>query len=263
MNHGERLQKIISSSGVASRRKAELLIQQGRVTVNGQVVDRLGTRADPAKDSIRVDGKRLPVQNRKIYLLLNKPRQVICSVSDPQGRTLVKDLVKVKGKVYPVGRLDYNTEGLILLTNDGDFSKRVSSAGSHMPKVYRVKVRSKPEERELEKLRKGIRLKNGIQLASCRIVPLGGNRNGWYEVTLTQGINRQIREMFEAIGSTVLKLRRTKIGFLTDKGLPVGNYRSLTPGEVAQVFRLTDKGERASGKGMRHRDHGKLVIETG
>lgn len=263
MDHGERLQKIIAYAGVASRRKAELLIQQGRVTVNGEIVDRLGTRADPDKDSIRVDGKRLRIPPRKLYILLNKPRQVISSVADPQGRTVVTDLVNVKGKVYPVGRLDYNTEGLILLTNDGDFSKRVAQAGNHMPKVYRVKVRSKPENGEIDKLRKGIRVKNGIQLAPCRIVPLGGDRNGWYEVTLIQGINRQIREMFEAVGSPVLKLRRIRIGFLTDKGLPVGHYRSLTPGEVAQVFRLTNRRDRASGKGRRSPGDGTFENKAG
>ncbi len=244
MDHGERLQKILASAGVASRRRAELMIQQGRVTVNGQTVTQLGTRADPVNDSIRVDGKRVQVSSRKLYILLNKPRQVISSVADPQGRTKVTDLVKVKGKVYPVGRLDYNTEGLILLTNDGDFSQRVAKAGHHMPKVYQVKVRSKPDGTDLVKLRKGIRLKSGVQLAPCRITALGGDRNGWYEVTLIQGRNRQIRDMFEAVGCPVLKLRRIKIGFITDKDLPVGHYRFLTPGEVSQVFRITDERSR-------------------
>jgi 23S rRNA pseudouridine2605 synthase len=247
MEQLERLQKIISSAGVASRRKAELLIQQGRVTVNGETVTRLGTRADAAEDSIKVDGKRIETSPRKIYVLLNKPKQVISSVSDPQGRTRVTDIVKVKGKIFPVGRLDYNTEGLILLTNDGDFSQAVAKAGRHMPKVYHVKVRSKPEESKLARLRKGIHLKSGIQLAPCKITVLGGDRNGWYEVTLTQGKNRQIREMFEAVGSPVLKLRRIKIGFLSDKDLPVGHYRHLTPGEVARVIRITK--DRSSGAG--------------
>jgi len=243
MDHGERLQKIIASTGIASRRKAEQLILQGRVMVNGTVITKLGTRANPERDFIKVDGKRIRIISRKFYFLLNKPRQVISSISDPEGRVKVTDLIRTRGKVYPVGRLDFNTEGLILLTNDGDFSSRVAQAGRHMPKVYRVKVRSKLEEKELEKLRDGIRLKSGIQLNSCRIIPLGGERNGWYEVTLTEGRNKQIREMFEAAGCPVLKLRRTKIGFLNDKNLPIGRYRALTPAEVARIL------ERTAGKG--------------
>jgi 23S rRNA pseudouridine2605 synthase len=239
MDHGERLQKIIASAGVTSRRKAELLILQGRVTVNGTVITELGTRADPENDSIKVDGKRLRASPAKLYFLLNKPKKVISAVSDPEGRTKVTDLIRAKGKVYPVGRLDYNTEGLILLTNDGGFSKRVSQAGSSLPKVYRVKVHSRPGERDLEKLREGIRLQSGVQLAPCRIDALGGDRNAWYEVTLTEGRNRQIREMFESVGSPVLKLRRIRIGFLTDRSLPVGHYRSLSGEEVARILQMT------------------------
>ena len=240
MLHRERLQKIIASAGIASRRKAELLIQQGRVTVNGNIITRLGTQADPDRDSIKIDGKRIRVKTKKLYYLLNKPRQVISSVSDPQGRTKVTDLIRIRGNVYPVGRLDYNTEGLILLTNDGEFSRRVTKAGRYMAKVYRVKVRSVPEERGIKKLCSGIRLKSGIKLAPCRIVPLGGDRNGWYEVTLEEGRNRQIREMFESIGNPVLKLRRIKIGFLTDRGLPLGRYRALTHEEVARIYARTE-----------------------
>ena len=245
MQHEERLQKIIAASGIASRRKAELLIQQGRVTVNGKVITQLGTRADPEKDFIKIDGKRIRTANKKLYFLLNKPRQVISSVSDPQGRTKVTDLIKSSGKIYPVGRLDYNTEGLILMTNDGEFSRRVAQAGRNMPKVYRVKVRSRVEDRNLEKLRKGIRLRSGIQLAPCWIVSEGGERNSWYEVTLTEGRNRQIREMFESVGSPVLKLKRIKIGFFSCKGLPVGRFRSLTSEEVARVFERTSENDRS------------------
>lgn len=249
MDHGERLQKIIASAGVTSRRKAELLILQGRVTVNGRVITELGTRADPENDSVKVDGKRIHASSRKLYILLNKPKKVISAVSDPEGRTKVTDLIRAKGRLYPVGRLDYNTEGLILLTNDGSFSRRVSQAGSHIPKVYKVKVRSKPEEKDLVKLREGIRLKSGIKLAPCRIEALGGDRNGWYEVTLTEGRNRQIREMFESVGSPVLKLRRIRIGFLTDRGLPVGRYRTLTGDEVERIFNNTARKERGLRKG--------------
>ena len=238
MESEERLQKIIAAAGVASRRKAELLIQQGRVTVNGQVVTQLGAKADPKRDHIKVDGKLIRESTRRIYILLNKPREVISSVADPQGRTKVTDLVDVKGKIYPVGRLDYSTEGLILLTNDGEFSRIVTAAGKHMPKVYQVKVRSMPEKHALDRLRNGISLK-GIRLAPCKIVPLKEGTNSWYEVTLIQGKNRQIRDMFEAIGHPVVKLRRVRIGFLTDYGLPVGQYRHLSRGEVERIKKWT------------------------
>jgi len=237
----ERLQKIIAAAGVASRRQAELLIQHGRVTLNGKIVTQLGTKADPERDHIKVDGKLIRESSRKIYILLNKPRQVISSVADPRGRTKVTDLVDIPTKIYPAGRLDYNTEGLIVLTNDGKFSKILTTAGSNMPKVYHVKVRSTPDTPELARLREGIRLPGGVQLTRCKIIPLRESANSWYEVTLTQGRNRQIREMFHAVGHPVLKLRRVRIGFLTDEGLAVGQYRHLTPREVARVLRYAGK----------------------
>jgi len=244
MEREERLQKIIASAGLASRRKAEILIRQGRVTVNGQVVSHLGAKANPERDHIKVDGKRIREPGRKIYILLNKPKRVICSVTDPAGRTKVIDLVAVKEKIYPVGRLDYNTEGLILLTNDGEFSRIVAAAGKHMPKVYEVKVRSVPEESALERLRAGIRLQGGLKLAPCKIQPLKEGANNWYRVTLIQGKNRQIREMFQAIGHPVQKLRRTRIGFLGGKDLLAGQYRHLTPGEVERILRLSARSRR-------------------
>jgi 23S rRNA pseudouridine2605 synthase len=238
MDREERLQKIIASAGVASRRKAELLIQQGRVTVNGHIVAQLGAKADPQRDHIKVDGKPIHESSRKIYILLNKPKKIISSAADPEGRTKVIDLVNVKEKIYPVGRLDYNTEGLILLTNDGEFSHIVTAAGEHLPKVYEVKIRGAAEESALARLREGIRLKSDVRLARCKTELLKEGSNSWYRVTLTQGKNRQIREMFEAIGHPVLKLRRTRIGFLKDKGLAVGQYRFLTPAEVERILRL-------------------------
>jgi 23S rRNA pseudouridine2605 synthase len=237
MDGEERLQKIIAAAGLASRRKAELYIQQGRVTVNGQIVTQLGAKADPSRDHIKVDGKLIHEASRKLYILLNKPRRVISSVADPQGRIKVTDLVDVKAKLYPVGRLDYNTEGLILLTNDGEFARIVSAAGEHLPKVYQAKIRSTPDESALTRLREGIRLKSGVKLARCKIAPLKAGSSSWYEITLTQGKNRQIREMFESIGHPVLKLRRVKIGFLSDKGLSVGQYRHLTPVEVERILK--------------------------
>ncbi len=244
----ERLQKLIAAAGISSRRGAETLITQGRVTVNGQVVTQLGTRADPERDSIKVDGRPVRQPQSRVYILLNKPRGVICTLSDPQGRTRITDLVQVRGKVYPVGRLDYNTEGLILLTNDGTFARIMSSAGEHVPKVYEVKVKSTPVEDDLDRLRQGLRLRDGTRYGACRITRLREGNNTWVEVTLTQGKNLQIRRMFEAIGCPVLKLRRRRIGFLTDEGLPAGRYRMLSSEEVD---RLLHSGQPARGRASR------------
>jgi len=240
MDRKERLQKIIAAAGLASRRQAEVLIQEGRVSVNGKIVTQLGEKADPASDYIKVDGKLIRESPKKIYILLNKPKGVISSVADPNGRTKVTDLVNLHTKIYPVGRLDYNTEGLILLTNDGEFAKKASAAGNGLPKVYHVKVRGTPDVRVLARLREGIRLPDGMQLARCKIAALRERDNSWYEVTLTQGKNRQIRMMFESAGHPVLKLRRIKIGFLTDRNLPVGRYRNLTPQEIERILRIRD-----------------------
>jgi 23S rRNA pseudouridine2605 synthase len=242
MDGEERLQKIIAASGLTSRRKAEVLIQEGRVTVNGQIVTQLGAKADPQRDHIKVDGKAIRQDTKKIYILLNKPKQVISTVSDPEGRVKVIDLVDVRKKIFPVGRLDYNTEGLILLTNDGRFSKIVTSAGKHMPKVYEVKVRSTLTQGELARLREGLRLKSGVKLAPCRIEPMKKAANSWYEVTLIQGKNRQIRDMFDAIEHPVVKLRRIRIGFLTDQGLGIGESRHLTPMEIERILRIKIPG---------------------
>jgi 23S rRNA pseudouridine2605 synthase len=241
MERLERLQKIIAAAGVTSRRKAELLILEGRVTVNGRIVTQLGAKADPDRDHIKVDGKLLHGAPEKVYILLNKPREVVSTVSDPEGRPKVTDLVGMKTKIYPVGRLDYNTEGLILLTNDGEFARIVTAAGSHLPKVYQVKVRSTPDSPALARLRRGLHLASGAQLAPCKIVPLKESTNSWYQVTLTQGRNRQIRDMFEAIGHPVVRLRRIRIGFLTNSGLSPGQYRHLMADEVERILRLGGK----------------------
>jgi pseudouridine synthase len=243
METEERLQKIIAAAGIASRRKAELLIKEGRVSVNGHVVTTLGAKADASRDHIKVNGKLIRPAARKVYVLLNKPKGVICTGADPQGRSKVTDLVKVKERLYPVGRLDYNTEGLILLTNDGEFAKIVASAGEAFAKVYHVKVRGIPDESVLSRLRAGYRLPDGTQLAPSKIRVLREARHAWLEVTLTQGKNREIRRMFEAVDHPVLKLCRTRIGFLTGEKLPIGYSRFLTPREVARVLRLGRTGK--------------------
>ena len=227
----ERLQKILAHAGIASRRKAEEIIAEGRVTVNGKVVTELGTRADLDSDAIRVDGKRIHVSSRHVYVLLNKPKNVMSTSSDPQDRPTVMEYVGgVKERIYPVGRLDFASEGLILLTNDGDFTKWMTKAGV-IPKVYHVKVAGKPDEPLLAKLRRGMYI-DGERLAPCEITPLSEGDNPWYEVTLHQGRNQQIRKMFGVSGHPVEKLRRVRIGFLEDRKLKTGAWRYLNEKEV-------------------------------
>jgi len=238
----QRLQKLIAAAGVASRRHAEELIAAGRVTVNGEVIKELGTKADPEKDHIKVNGKLINPQlqsREKVYVLLNKPNGYLSSVSDPEGRPLVTELLPpALGRVHPVGRLDFNTEGLLLLTNDGDFTNYVTAARNRVEKVYEVKVKGVPAESGIERLRRGITLDDGTRTAPAKIVKLHETQtNAWYEVLLHQGRNQQVRRMFELIGHSVLKLRRTRIGFLKDENLKPGHWRLLAPAEVARMMK--------------------------
>jgi len=245
----ERLQKIIAAAGVASRRKAEELISSGHVQVNGTTITELGSKADPETDHIRVNGKLLQrEQQRHVYLLLNKPKGYVTTVNDPEKRPTVMDLVRgVKGRVYPVGRLDYASEGLLLLTNDGDLANRLMKAASHVAKTYLVKVAGAPTEQAIAKLRAGVsiatddgkRVKTGA--AAVRIVKQAANP--WYEVTLIEGRNRQIRRMFEAVGHHVEKIKRVRYGPLT-LDVPPGEYRSLTLKEVQRLKSASAGGER-------------------
>src|SRR4051812_42556128 len=241
----ERLQKLIALAGIASRRAAEELIKAGDVTVNGEIVTELGTKADPEKDHIKVKGKLInsKIQNRSnAYILVNKPKGYLSSAADPEGRKLVVDLVKGKGKLHPVGRLDYNTEGLIILTNDGDFTNYVASSKT-IPKVYDVKVKGMPTAVAINKLRRGVLLEDGFRTAPAEIKELKHtDKNGWYEVTLLEGHNQQIRKMFDAIGHSVVKLKRIAIGPISDKYLPVGASRALT-GEELDAFRTNPTGK--------------------
>ena len=233
----ERLQKILAHAGVASRRHAEEMIQAGRVSVNGHIITELGSKADPADDVIKVDGKKLRPAERHIYVLLNKPKNVMSTSSDPEERPTVLDYVKgkMKARLYPVGRLDFGSEGLIILTNDGEFTKLMTQAGV-IPKVYHVKVAGKPEDRALERLRRGAYV-DKERLAPCTIEGLKGGENPWYEVTLHQGRNQQIRRMFLSIGHPVEKLRRVRIGSLEDEKLKPGAWRLLSEDEVNQFKR--------------------------
>jgi 23S rRNA pseudouridine2605 synthase len=239
----ERLQKLIAAAGIASRRKAEELILAGQVTVNGRLAE-LGTKADPATDHIKVRGKLINAkleQQEKVYLLLNKPVGFLTSKADPEGRQLVIDLVgKYRDKVHPVGRLDVNTEGLILLTNDGAFTQLVAHARNKVPKVYEVKVKGQPSAVQIKKLERGVLL-DKVKTAPAQIKEMElSETNAWYEVTLFEGRNQQIRKMFDSIGHSVLKLRRVSIGFLRNERLRPGEFRSLTEAEVKRFFRLSE-----------------------
>jgi len=233
----ERLQKIIAQAGLDSRRAAEELIKNGEVTVNGEIITELGTKADPEKDHIKVRGKLIntALRNRiNAYILLNKPKGYLSSAADPEGRKLVTDLVKGHGRLHPIGRLDYNSEGLIILTNDGDFTNFVASSNK-IPKVYEVKVKGIPSDVAIRKLIRGVRLEDGFRTAPADIKTLKPtDKNGWYEVTLYEGHNQQIRKMFDSIGHSVVKLKRIAIGHVQDKFLKVGSYRFLEPSEVSQ-----------------------------
>jgi len=237
----ERLQKIMAASGIASRRKAEEIIATGRVTLNGNVVTEQGTKADPERDKICVDGKPLKKAERLVYFLLNKPKGYVTTVSDPEGRPTVLDLLPNNGqRVYPVGRLDYASEGLLLMTNDGALAAKLMKAGSHMPKTYRVKVSGKPEERAIAKLRVGVNiaLEDGrrVETSPAKIRLVEDGANPWYEVVLTEGRNRQIRRMFEEVGHHVEKIKRVQLGPLALDVEP-GEFRELTKREVEQLKR--------------------------
>lgn len=242
----ERIQKIIAATGLASRRAAEGWIREGRVRVNGRLA-MLGERADPAKDSIKVDERRIrPESGPRTYILLNKPKGFVTTTSDPEGRDTVLDLIpgRLRRGVKPVGRLDVQTEGLLLLTDDGDLARTITHPSTGCPKEYLVKVSGEPAPSRLEKLRRGVLL-DGERTRPCEIerasgTPRKGGAEGntWLRVTLREGRTRQIRRMFELIGHPVSKLKRVAIGPVRDPHLPPGAYRRLSVPEVAALKRL-------------------------
>lgn len=314
----DRLQKIIAAAGIASRRKAEEMIASGLVEVNGKTVTELGTKADPEHDHIRVNGKLLHGAERHVYLLMNKPKGYVTTALDPEGRPTVMDLLRgIRVRVYPVGRLDYGSEGLLLLTNDGDLAYRLMKAASHVPKVYVVKVAGRPDEAGLEKIRRGLMIPEGrfgsagksrfpfdsrpsfghsgqaldsadesasglissarndkrnrtndkggplkpafglsgrnkgrerVKTAPTKVRIIREADNPWYEVTLDEGKNRQIRKMFEEIGHHVEKIKRVRYGPLT-LDVPPGEFRRLSADEV-------EKLKAAAGLRNQHGDDG-------
>ena len=251
----ERLQKILSQAGIASRRHAEEMIVAGRVMVNGQVVTALGSKADPQQDHIRVDGKLLHGAERHRYFVLNKPKGYVTTVSDPEGRPTVMDFVQKLGeRVYPVGRLDFQSEGLLLMTNDGALANKLTHASSGVEKTYVVKIAGQPDEEKLERLRAGVMIERGgptdsalygaggrVRTAPARIRQIRPGNNPWFEVVLTEGRNRELRKMFATVGHYVEKIRRVGYGPLA-LDLEPGKLRELTPEEV-DALRLTAEGK--------------------
>jgi 23S rRNA pseudouridine2605 synthase len=231
----ERLQKILSRAGVASRRKAERMILEGRVAVNGAVVTEMGSKADLDRDHIRVDGKLLHAPKHLVYIALNKPTNCVTTVTDPQGRGTVMDLMHgVKERVYPVGRLDYHSEGLLLLTNDGEMANGITSAASHLPKTYLVKVNGALTAEQEQAFREGVPVE-GRRTAPAGLKLTRRAENPWYEVRLFEGRKNQIRMMFKHFGRLVEKLKRVKIGPLDLAALGPGEFRYLTREEVDQL----------------------------
>ena len=244
----ERLQKLIAAAGVASRRQAEELIRAGEVSVNGQVVTELGTKADPARDHIKVRGRlinsQLAAGREKVYVLLYKPKGYLTSLSDPEGRPLVSELVPATlGRLHPVGRLDFNTEGLLILTNDGELTNYVTAARNKVAKVYEAKVKGIPPEDAVERLRRGVVLEDGVRTAPALIKRTGEtDSNAWFEIVLHEGRNQQIRRMFDVIGHSVVKLRRVRIGRVHDERLRPGMWRMLTASEIVGLKRGAGRG---------------------
>jgi 23S rRNA pseudouridine2605 synthase len=241
----ERLQKILSRAGVTSRRKAETLIVEGRVTVNGTAITELGSKADLDRDHIKVDGKLLRAPRRLVYIALNKPVNCVTTVTDPEGRATVMDLIHgLKERVFPVGRLDYHSEGLLLLTNDGEFANAVTTAASHIPKTYLVKVNGSLTSDQEEQFRRGVPME-GRMTAPAGLKLARRAENPWYEVRLIEGRKNQIRVMFKHFGRLVEKLKRVRIGFLELGPLKAGEFRHLTLEEIERFRKLTrQKGKR-------------------
>jgi len=233
----ERLQKVLAQAGVASRRKCEELILAGKVEVNDQVVTTLGVKVDPATDVIKVNGKPIKAE-KKIYVMLHKPKGVITSVSDPRGRRVVTDYLKgIEERVYPVGRLDYDTEGLLLLTNDGELANLLTHPKHHVPRTYLAYVKGVPHGDVLDKLRQGVMLEDGMtapaEVEYHDVSP--DNKQSVISITIYEGRNRQVRRMFEKVGYPVYRLKRIQFGTLFLHGLPRGKYRLLRPEEVKEL----------------------------
>lgn len=244
----ERLQKIISAAGIDSRRHAEKLITAGRVSINGKVVKELGVKADPQKDVIRIDGNTISIEKTHYYIALHKPAEYVTTMSDPQNRPTVVELVSdVPERVYPIGRLDYDSSGLLLMTNDGDFAQKIQHPSFQIPKTYRAKISGRLSSEEFNKINKGISLPDGIFKPENLKVEKTNDKSCWLRLTLREGKNRIIRRGFEAAGHPVTRLVRESIGNITLTGLKEGEWRSLTGREINQ---LLDESQSKKGKNI-------------
>lgn len=245
---GVRLHKVIAEAGVTSRRKAELLIAQGRVTVNGKLVTTLGTSVDPETEVIVVDGRRLTMRPSKLYMLLHKPRGYLTTCEDDQGRPTVFDLLKrPPRRLFPVGRLDVNSEGVLLLTNDGELANRLLHPRYHIPRTYLVKIQGLITEEEVQGLRRGVRLEDGKTLPAQIQILRQAEKTSWLRLTLYEGRHRQIHRMLQHCGGyTVKRLQRVAMGPLTLAGLPPSDWRYLEPFEVQRLKRVCQRPRMAS-----------------
>ncbi|WP_163855673.1 pseudouridine synthase [Paenibacillus elgii] len=247
----DRLQKVLAEAGVASRRKCEELITAGRVEVNDKVVTTLGVKVDPSQDFIKVDGKPIRRQS-KVYVIFNKPKGVITSAQDPEGRKTVTEFFKnIKQRIYPIGRLDYDTEGLLLLTNDGEFAHLLTHPKHHVPRTYLATVKGVPHGSLLDKLKNGIELEDGMTApAEVEYQDVRPETNeAVVKITIYEGRNRQVRRMFDAIHHPVIKLKRIQFGPLQLSGIPRGKFRHLTPQEVNELRQEALK----AGEGKSHK----------
>jgi 23S rRNA pseudouridine2605 synthase len=235
-----RINRFMSMCGIASRRKSEELVGQGRVTVNGVLVQDLSTRIDPARDGVFVDGKQILPLREPVYLVMNKPKDTITTLHDERGRRSVVDLFRSRDRVYPVGRLDRNTTGVLLFTNDGEFANQLMHPRREIPKSYQVSCDKPVKPEHLRQLAAGIRLEDGMT-APARVTPIPGAKGREVGITIHEGRNRQVRRMFETLGYAVEKLDRVAYGPVTKEGLPRGSVRKLTRGEITELKRLAGR----------------------
>ncbi len=237
-----RLQKLIAGSGLASRRKAETLIAAGRVTVNGKVVRELGTKVDPVRDHVKVDGKHLAAAQPFVYLMLNKPKNVMSTLDDPGGRTTVKDFLHgVSVRVFPVGRLDFDSEGLMLLTNHGHLAQALLHPRYHVPKTYLIKVKGVLADEVIRELERGVGLEDGMTSPAIVTKVKKAEQNSWLEITICEGRKHQVKRMLESVGHPVIRLMRVKMGPLSLGNLEPGEFRFLTDREANALRELVER----------------------